>query len=418
MSILIRNVQLNEKPTDIFIEGNLIRQIGHDLQVNADTIIDGTKKAIFPGFINAHTHAAMVLFRGFAEDMPLEKWLSEKIWPAEAKHTDETIYWGTKLACLEMIESGTTCFNDMYFRPKQTYQAISEMGLRAFVTESVFDFFDSEKTQKAKQVIEENLKLSQSFDSTIRYSVAPHAIYTVSAELYKWCADFAKANNVIFHTHCAESRVEWENSFKNFGLSPVKYMKKIDVLSPNLSVAHAVWVDEEDMQILADFGVKVVHNPQSNLKIASGYKFKYEEMKAKGITVCLGTDGAASSNNMDMTEAMKLASLLQKSWRSDPTVLSEKEALDMATINGAKTLGIDAGTVKEGCLADLILVDLNQTTFTPNYNTIANLVYAANGSAIDTMICNGKIVMKNRIVQDRQNIIDNAINATKIFTEK
>jgi 5-methylthioadenosine/S-adenosylhomocysteine deaminase len=221
---------------------------------------------------------------------------------------------------------------------------------------------------------------------------------------------------LVFHTHCAETRTEYENSLKNFGLSPVKYLKKLGVLSPNLSLAHVVWVDDEDMQILADHDVKVIHNPQSNLKISSGYKFKYEEMKAKGITVCLGTDGASSSNNLDMTEAMKLASILQKMWRSDPTVLSGNEILDVATINGAKTFGINAGAVKEGCLADLILLDLNQTAFTPNYDTVANLVYSANGSAVDTMICNGKILMKNRVVQGRQTIIDNAIEATKIFT--
>ncbi len=417
MSLLIRNVLFNEKPTDIFIEGTLIKQIGQDLQVNADEIIAGDKKAVFPGFVNAHSHAAMTLFRGFAEDLPLERWLKEKIWPAEAKNTDETIYWGTKLACLEMIETGTTCFNDMYFRPKQAYQAVSEMGLRAMITDSIFDFFDSERREHAKRLTEENLKLAQTFDSTVRYSIAPHAIYTVSAELFKWSADFAKANGLVFHTHLAESRSEYENSIKDFGLSPVKYLHKLGVLSPNLSLAHVVWVDDEDIQILADYDVKVVHNPLSNLKIASGYKFKYEEMKQKGITVCLGTDGCASSNNLDMTEAMKVASILQKAWRFDPTVLSEKEALDMATINGAKTFGINAGLVKEGCLADLMLVDLNQSTFTPNHNTIANLVYAANGSTVDTVICNGQVLMKNRTVQGRQEIIDNAHQMARIIAE-
>lgn len=415
MSILIRNVLLEEKPTDIFIEGTLIRQVGQDLRTDADVIIDGTKKAVFAGFINGHSHAAMTLLRGLAEDMPLEKWLHEKIWPAEAKHTDETIYWGTKLACLEMIESGTTCFNDMYFRPKQVYQAISEMGLRAFITDSLFDFFDPKKAEHAKRLTEENLKLAQTFDSTVRYIVSPHSIYSVSGELLKWCADFAKANNLNMHTHLSESRTEYENSIKNFGLSPVKYLKKLGVLSPNLSLAHVVWVDDEDIQILADYDVKVVHNPQSNLKISSGYRFKYAEMKEKGITVCLGTDGCASSNNLDMTEAMKFASFMQKAWRFDPTALSGKEVLDMATINGAKTFGINAGAVKSGCLADLILVDLNQTAFTPNYDTVANLVYSANGSAVDTVICNGKILMQNRIVQGRQDIIDNAIEASKII---
>ena len=417
MSILIRNVQLNEQSTDILIEGTIIRRIGQNLQVDANVVIDGHKKAVFPGFVNAHTHAAMTLFRGLAEDLPLERWLKEKIWPAEAKHTDETIYWGTKLACLEMIETGTTCFNDMYFRPKQVYQAISEMGLRAIITDTIFDFFDSERTEKAKRMTEENFKLSQSFDSTVRYSIAPHAIYSVSAELLKWAADFAKANGLLMHTHLAESRWEHNKSIKDFGLSPVKYLHKLGVLSPNLSLAHVVWLDDEDIQILADYDVKVVHNPQSNLKIASGYQFKYEEMKQKGVTVCLGMDGCASSNNLDMTEAMKLASLMQKAWRFDPTILSEKEVLQMATLNGAKAFGLNAGIVQEGYLADLILVDLNQTSFVPNHNTIANLVFAANGSAVDTMICNGNIIMKNRTVKDRQTIIDNAIEAAKIITK-
>ncbi len=415
MSILICNVELNGKPMDIFIEGSLIKQIGQGLQVVADTIIEGTNKAVFPGFINAHSHAAMTLFRGYAEDLPLERWLNEKIWPAEAKHTDETVYWGVKLACLEMIESGTTCFNDMYFRTQSTYQAISEMGLRAMISDTIFDFFDPKNAEKAKRMTEENLKLAQSFDSTIRYSIAPHAIYTVSAELLKWSADFAKANNLILHTHLSESRQEYEDSIKNFGLSPVKYLHKLGVLAPNVVLAHVVWVDDEDIQILADSGANVVHNPLSNLKIASGYQFKYEEMKRKGITVCLGTDGCASSNNLDMTEAMKVASVLQKAWRFDPTMLTEKEALDMVTVNAAKALGLQAGLVKEGCLADLTLVDLNQTTFTPNHSTIANLVFAANGSTVDTVICNGKVLMQNRTVKGRQEIIDNARRMAKVI---
>jgi len=417
MSILIRNIQLNDKPTDIYIEGSYIRQIGFDLFVDADETIDGDKKALFSGFINAHTHAAMSLFRGFAEGLPLERWLAEKIWPAEKNHTDETIYWGTKLACLEMIESGTTCFNDMYFRSSQVYRAVTDMGLRAIITDPIFDLFDSQRTEKAKRTTEENFKLSQSYAPTVKYSIAPHAIYTVSPELLKWTADFARANKLIMHTHLAETRKEYENSIKDFGCSPVKYLFRLGLLSPNLVLAHVVWVDDEDIQILADHDVKVVHNPHSNMKLASGYQFKYEEMKHKGITVCLGMDGCASSNNLDMTEAMKLASLLQKAWRFDPTILPENEALEMATINGAKTFGINAGIIQEGSLADLILIDLNQTVFTPNHNTIANLVHAANGSSVDSLICNGKILMKNRVVKERQSIIDNARLVGSILTD-
>ena len=183
MSILIKNILLEQEEISIRIEENKIAKIDKSLPEGADIIIDGKDKAVFPGFVNGHTHAGMTLFRGFAEDLPLESWLKEKIWPAEAKHTDETIYWGTKLACLEMIETGTTCANDMYFNHRQVYRAISEMGLRAIISPAFFDFFEPGRTEKAKRMMEENFKFSQSSGSMVRYAIAPHAIYTVSAEL-------------------------------------------------------------------------------------------------------------------------------------------------------------------------------------------------------------------------------------------
>jgi 5-methylthioadenosine/S-adenosylhomocysteine deaminase len=408
MSILIKNVLLGREITDIFIDGNTIRQIGCGLSMPAEKIIDGSKKAIIPGLINGHGHAAMTLFRGWGDDLCLEEWLNEKIWPREAKMTENDVYWGAKLACLEMIKTGTTCSNDMYNFFHGTARAIDEMGLRAVVAANVFDHFDKKQTETAKVQLLQLYEESKKYSDRITFAPAPHAIYTVSPELLKWIHAFAESNDLLIHTHLSESRAEYENAVKQFGLTPVRYLKKTGFLSPNLIIAHCVWLDEDEIKILADHDVKIIYNPNSNLKLASGYAFKYEEMKAAGLTVGLGTDGCASSNNLDMVETMKTASLLQKAWRFDSTAIPAQEAFDCATENGAKALQLHAGKIAVGCLADLCLVDLNIPAFTPNYNFISNLVYAANGSCIDTLICDGRVLMENKQVEGAQEIMDNA----------
>ena len=407
MSILIKGVLLNDAVKDVYIEKNEIRHIGTDLQVQADQVIDGKRKALIPGFVNAHTHAAMTLFRGFGDDMALMPWLEQKIWPNEDKLTYEDMYWGTKLACLEMIKSGTTTFSDMYHQYEATADAVEEMGMRALVAGACFDGFNLKLAERCKR---ENEKLMAevvgNYSDRIRYAAGPHAIYTVSGELLKWIHSFTAEHDAPVHLHLAETEGEVQDSVKKFGLTPVRYLNKLGVLSPRLIIAHGIYVDDDEIRMLADHDVKVVHNPASNMKLASGIRFKFCEMRKAGVTVALGTDGCSSSNNLDMVEAMKLASLLGKAWRKDPEAIPAGEIFKAATEAGASAIGLKAGRIAEGYLADLCLVDLNIPAFTPNHNFVSNLVYAANGSCIDTVICDGKILMQDKKVPGEEEILE------------
>jgi 5-methylthioadenosine/S-adenosylhomocysteine deaminase len=412
MSILIKNVQLDQQPTDIFIDGKFIKRVGEGLTGNADKIIDGAGKAVIPGFINTHTHSAMTLFRGFGDDIPLEQWLNEKIWPYEKKLTEDDVYHGVRLAVLEMIKTGTTCFNDMYMHYPAVLRAVEDMGLRATLGATIFDFFKPEVAAQAKCETEKIFAIPRS--DRISFALAPHAIYTVSGDTLQWVRDFAAANGLLIHLHLAETLTECHNSVKDFGLTPVRYLHKLKMLSPRLALAHCLYVDEEEIQLLADHDVKVVHNPNSNLKIGSGHAFKYSEMKAAGIIIGIGTDGCGSSNNLDVLEAAKIATLLQKGWRRDPTVMPAGEALQCITGNGANILRVPAGEIAAGALADLCLVNLRSPAFTPNFHFASNLLYAAShGSCVDTVLCNGRILMENRHVPDEDTILENAARTAK-----
>lgn len=246
------------------------------------------------------------------------------------------------------------------------------------------------------------------YSKRIHFSIGPHAIYTVSGELLQWADAFAREHNVLIQLHLAETEGEVENSVKNFGLTPVRYLYKLGVLSPRLLISHGIYVDDDEIRMLADHEVKVAHNPASNMKLASGMHFKFREMREAGILVGLGTDGCSSSNNLDMIEAMKLASLLGKVWRKDPEAVTADEIFQSATVNGAAIANLKAGKIAEGYLADLSLIDLNMPAFTPNFNFISNLVYAANGNCIDTVICDGKVLMQNRKVPGEDEIMERA----------
>lgn len=412
MKVLIKGAQLNGECVDVYIEGKYIRFIDKgqktidDKQSSFDKVIDGSGKALIPGFVNTHTHAAMTLFRGFGDDMALMPWLEQKIWPNEAKMTDEDVYWGAKLACLEMIKSGTTTFLDMYQRFDATASAVEEMGIRGVLSGVCFDHFKPELAEKSKQSVLDLYSRVAKYNERIRFSLGPHAIYTVSGELLQWIDRFSQEHDLLIHLHLAETEGEVQDSLKQFGLTPVRYLKKLNLLSPRLCIAHALYVDDEEIHMLADNQVKVVHNPASNMKLASGMMFKFAEMKKAGVTVGIGTDGCASSNNLDMVEAMKLAALLGKAWRKDPEVMTAEEMLQAATLSGASIAGVYAGCIAEGYLADLCLVDLKMPAFTPNFNFASNLVYAANGSCIDTVLCNGQILMENKTVPGEVSIME------------
>ncbi len=408
MSILIKGVTLDGHKKDIFIRDNLIQKIDDSINLSANVQISGDYKAAIPSFINGHTHAAMTLLRGYADDMHLQDWLEKKIWVAEAHMTEEDIYCGARLACLEMIKTGTTFFNDMYWFWKGTARAVQEMGIRAAISAVFIDFFDK---KKAKEQIEINMKLfeeSRNFGDRVTFTLGPHAIYTVSEGSLKWAADFARDHGLLIHVHLSETQEEVENCIRKQGMRPAEYLGKIGFLGPNVIACHGVWLSHKEILLLKKHGVKVVHNPISNMKLAVGKAFPYERLKTAGVTISLGTDGCSSNNNLDMLENMKFASLLQKYHHKDTTALPAREAFQMATINGAKAFGLNCGEVKEGALADLALIDLQRPELTPHFDLYSDLVYSGNGGCVDTVICDGKVLMANRRVENEETILEEA----------
>lgn len=322
--------------------------------------------------------------------------------------TEEDIYCGARLACLEMIKTGTTFFNDMYWFWKGTARAVLDMGIRAAISAVFIDFFDR---KKAEEQIEINMRLfeeSGKFGDRITFTLGPHAIYTVSEESLKWAADFARANGLLIHIHLSETQEEVEDCIRKHGIRPAEYLEKIGFLGPNVIACHAVYLKQKEILLLKKHDVKVVHNPISNMKLAVGRAFPYARLKTAGITISLGTDGCSSNNNLDMLESMKFASLLQKYHHRDTTVLPAREAFQMATINGAQAFGLNCGEIKEGALADLALIDLQRPELTPHFDLHSDLAYSGNGACVDTLICDGKVLMANRRVKDEETILEEA----------
>jgi 5-methylthioadenosine/S-adenosylhomocysteine deaminase len=410
MNLLIKNIILNGEKKDIFIEGNKIKKIGDNLNLRATEKIDGKKeKAVIPGLINCHTHAAMSLFRGYGDDLPLKEWLEKKIWPAEAKLTEEDVYWGTKLACLEMIKTGTTCFNDMYWYSEAVIKASEEIGLRAMVGPLIIDFSKKGSRENFEKIYK-NFQVEKS--GLVDIAVAPHSIYGASKENLIWAKNFAKKNHLILHTHLSETEKEVKDCLKKFKMRPIEYLDKIGFLNENCVLTHSIWLNEKEIKILAKRKCSVVYNPCSNMKLASGI-FPYKKMKEAGVNITLGTDGPASNNSLDMFSEMKFASFLQKLSEEDPTIASAKEIFEIATKNGAKALKINAGEIKEGKLADLILIDLNYVSFQPGHNFISDLVYSASGNCVSDVICNGKILMRERKIEGEEKIKKEATKRAK-----
>lgn len=409
MSILIRNAYLDGKQQDVLIEGNRITRISDSITPRGDeTLIDATGKAIIPGMINTHTHAAMTLLRGYGDDLPLMTWLQDYIWPVEDQMTKEDVYIGAKLACLEMIKTGTTCFLDMYMHPLECARAVEETGLRAVLSYTLFDQGNPERAALDRKRSAEYLEAFSKLSDRVQFNLGPHAIYTVSAEQLQFCHRFAQEHDLSIHLHLSETKGEVEECVRLHGTTPVRYLERIGILSPRLILAHVIWVDDEELDLLAKYNVKVVHNPASNMKLASGYAFRYEEMKNRGISVGVGTDGCSSSNNLDMFTAMRLASYLGKVWRFDSTAVNAPDIYASATKIGADILGIDAGVIAEGKLADLCLIDLQRPEMVPVHDLTSNLVYSASGSFVDTTIVDGRILMQGGKVEGEEEIIANA----------
>jgi len=407
MSILIKKAKLDGERQDIFIKGNHIARIDADIDKDADQIIDAREKIAIPSFFNGHTHAAMTLMRGYSDDLPVQQWLEEKIWPLENKLTQEDVYWGSKLACLEMIKSGTTFFNDMYWHFHGTARAVEEMGIRAAISAVLIDMFDEDESRRQMEYNQELFEEHQQYSDRIQFALGPHALYTVSEKSLLWAKDFADEHDLKIHIHLSESEDEINGVLDKHNLRPVEYLDKIGFLGENVIACHNIWLNDNELKLLRENDVKLVHLPVSNMKLGSGF-FPYKKIKEHNFSVALGTDGCSSNNNLDMMEEMKFASMKAKIHTMETTTLPAEEAFDMATINGARMFDINAGKIAEGKLADLLLLDLNRPEMTPNYNTISNIVYSANGASVDTTICNGKILMQDGYVDGEEEIIEKA----------
>lgn len=392
------------------VEGNRIEEVGAKRE--ADVTIDGRGKALLPGFVNTHTHAAMTLLRGYADDMELQAWLATRIWPAERKLTPEAVYWGTKLACLEMIKSGTTCFNDMYFHMDHAARAVSDMGIRAVLAEGFIDLFDSERAERELRTTREVVrKIRGMKDPRIQAALGPHGVYTVSKPSLLALVGDAKESNLMIHIHVSETETEVAGARKDHGKTPVELLDSVALLGQNVVAAHAVWLTDADIRTLAERSVKVAHCPVSNMKLAVGRAMPLAAMQAAGVTVSLGTDGAASNNSLDMFQTMKAAALFHKFASNRATVAPAREVFEMATLGGARALHLDAGAVEAGKLADLVLIDLRRPEFTPLHDLVSNVVYAASSGCVDTVICDGRVVMRDGRVPGEADILANAAEA-------
>ena len=428
-TILIKNALIlnpnnfENKKQSLLIKDDLIAEIAETIdEGNVDKIIDAEGKILLPGLINTHTHLSMTLFRGLADDLSLDSWLNDHIWPMEANLNGDYCYIGALLGAVELIKSGTTTFSDMYFYMEDVARAVEDAGIRAVLSYGMIDFGDAEKREAE---IEENLQLFKSCngmaDGRIKVFFGPHSPYTASEELLIKVRELADENNMGIHIHVSETEKEINDSLDEKGLRPFEYLEKIGFLGPDVVAAHCVWLSDEEIEIIKKHNVKVSHNPCSNMKLASGVA-PVSKLIENDICVSIGTDGASSNNNLDLIEELKTASLLQKVSTLDSKVLSSDEAITMATIKGAEALGLEneIGSIEVGKKADIILIDTNSANMVPDSSSLSsNVIYSANGSNVDTTICNGKILMENKklTVLDEQEIYDKARKAIKELKE-
>ncbi len=365
----------------------------------ANKTINRPSGLILPGLMNSHTHAAMVLFRGLADDLPLKTWLEDHIFPAEARLTSELVALGTELACAEMIRCGTTSFVDMYMFEDSVASVADRVGLRAWLGEGVFDF-PSPSFSSGEEALKETERLMDKWKGhpRITITVDPHTPYTCRPELLKHSQKLAEARDALIVIHLAET--EWENAEirRLCGVSPAEHLDRLGLLGDRLLAIHCVSLSKNDISLLARRDVRVVHCPESNLKLASGIAPVPELLEA-GVTVALGTDGAASNNDLDLMSEMDTAAKLHKGVRKDPTLISAPEAFSMATTWAAKALHReDLGCLREGSKADLIVVDMNQVHLRPCYNPISHLVYAARSGDVQDVMVAGRMLMEDRVL--------------------
>ena len=401
--ILLQNVFLNNKVCDILIDKNKIAKISDKISIRADEVIDCTNRAILPSFCNTHTHASMMFLRGIGEDKNLFDWLNLEIFPREAKLKPEHIYPLSRYAILEMLKTGTTCFVDMYFHVSGTLKAAQEMGIRAVIPYLGMDFFNDEKTEADIRQAIEHLE-NPSADSKIKKVLSCHSVYTCSPKLIQKFSELAKKYDTYLQLHVSETQKEVEDCVQKFGCRPAELLYKWGVMGPNTLFAHAVHLNDDEIKLVRKTGTTLSHCPTSNLKLGSGQMPLQKYLNA-GLKLTVGTDSVASNNSLSMISEMKLAALSAKNEADSVTTGKVADIFKIATQNGFEAFGIKAGEIKEGNLADFILVDMNNQFLLPNNNLKSNMIYAADSSCITDVFCDGKPVMRNKVIPHEAEII-------------
>jgi len=423
-TILIENVTTGSGEVDIFIDsdgsiGDIGAGIRDRYRKSAEFLIDGRRKIALPGLVNTHNHAAMTLLRGYADDMPLQEWLTDKIWPLEAHLTGDDVYWGTKLACLEMIRTGTTAFKDMYFYMEDAARAVDEMGIRANLAHGFIDLSSPEKRDEEIATTKKFVNAIKTMNNPrIKPSVGPHAIYTVSKESLCWLAEFSRDEGIGIHIHLSETEKEVDDAVSQWGKRPTAVLDEAGLLTERTVAAHCCWLSREECTLLGKRGVSVSHNPVSNMKLAVNRAMPYHWLKEAGVNVCFGTDGCASNNNLDLFEEMKTGAILQKFFWNSQTLLPADEALSMATAGGARAMRLNTGALEKGRRADIILLDRDIVCNTPFHNLASNVVYSCGGHAVNTVICDGRVLMQERYIPGEEPIIQEAARASDRLVER
>ncbi len=410
MGLSLTNATLDGVAVGVRADSGLIADLGPDVEARAgDDVIDARGMALVPGLVNAHTHAAMTLFRGYADDLPLMEWLTEHIWPVEKRMSDEDVYWGTRLACVEMIRTGTTMFWDMYWHAHAAARAVEDAGIRAVTAAPLIDDLDPAKSERACADADESLaRIGESGSELALPGFAPHAIYSVSERSLRWVAERSAELGLPVQIHLSETEDEVDQCVAANGVRPAEYLDRVGLLGERTILAHGCWLDRAELELIAERGATVVTNPVANLKLAVGRVFPYGEARAAGIEVGLGTDGPGSNNSLDLLTDAKFFALLQKSEARDPAAVTASETFEIATGQRSGLLG--GGALEVGRPADFLLLRGEDPALALGALD-AGLVYAASGSVVDTTVVAGRVLMRGGVVEGAEEVVARAREA-------
>ena len=407
MGLALRNAILDGEPVGMRVEGGAISELGPWVEAQpGDEAIDAAGMALVPGFVNAHTHAAMTLFRGYADDLPLMEWLERHIWPVEKRMDDDDVYWGTRLACVEMIRTGTIRFWDMYWHAHATARAVEDAGLRAVTAWHLIDDSDPAKSERACRDADRSLEqITEAGGERARPGLAPHAIYSLSERSLRWVAERSAELDVPIQIHLSETEDEVTACLAANDERPAFYLDRVGLLGPRTVLAHGCWLDRDELALIAERGATIATNPVANLKLAVGRVFPYRDARDAGVAIGLGTDGPGSNNSLDLLAEAKFFALLQKNEARDPAAVTATETLAIATGRRSGLLG--GGGLVVGAPADFLLVPPDDPALSLG-GLDPGLVYAASGTIVDTTVVDGRVLMRGGVVDGADEVVARA----------